>query len=127
MRWRQPPLANGSAGPGNSDRQVSQLPQTKDGWLEIEVARGRWRRVRFNLDSNGKITCWHDRPDDRVPFPAHFEVRELKNARAGKHAFRLEFNKPVAIESQIFPSHRKVSKMALAAPSDEDKDRKSVV
>jgi len=114
--------SNGTLSASGVDRQVMQIPQTKDGWLEIEAARGKWRRLRFNLDSNGKITCWHDRPDDRVPFPARFEVRELKNARAGKHAFRLEFANAVTIESQIFPSHRKVSKIALAAPSDEDKE-----
>jgi hypothetical protein len=112
--------SNGITSAGTSDRLV--IPQTKDGWLEIEVARGKWRRIRFNLDSNGKITCWHDKPDDRVPFPPGFSVRELKNARAGKHAFRLEFSKPVSIEAQIFPSHRKVSKIALAAPSDEEKE-----
>jgi hypothetical protein len=114
--------SNGNSANSGATRQVTQIPQTKDGWLEIETARGTWRRLRFNLDSNGKITCWHDKPDDRVPFPPRFEVRELKNPRAGKHAFRLEFANPVMIESQIFPSHRKVSKIALAAPSDEEKE-----
>jgi len=31
-----------------------------DGWLEIEESRGTWKRWRFSLNDNGRLTCWYE-------------------------------------------------------------------
>ena len=76
-------------GGGHPVMQIAgvEVSQHKDGWLDIETARGKWRRLRFNLDGAGNVSCWHARPDERVALPACFEVHASVYVNACMHPY----------------------------------------
>jgi len=61
----------------------------------VEERRGAWRRRRFALDAHGRLSCWLTHPDDRHAFQPGWATRECGSARAGRYAFRVDFDHPV--------------------------------
>ena len=61
----------------------------------MEERRGAWRRRRFALDAHGRLSCWLTHPDDRHAFQPGWATRECGSARAGRYAFRVDFDHPV--------------------------------